>query len=442
MYKIEFEKYVLAAERSSRLQETGKVTQIVGTMIHGYTPAASLGAMCSISVNDWVAPIKAEVVGFKDRQIFAMPLSDPTGVGMGSRITVLNYEVSVSLGPDLLGRIVDASGALIDGKGPISSTEERSIYAQAPDPLKRKGVKEPLDLGVRAINALSPLGLGQRIGVFSGSGVGKSVLMGMMAKNSNADVNIIALIGERGREVNEFIQEQLGEEGLKKSVIVVVTSDQSPLLRRRGAFTATTIAEYFRDQGKRVLLMMDSVTRFAMAQREIGLAAGEPPTTKGYPPSVFSHLPKLLERAGNGPEGNPGGITALYTVLVEGDDMDDPIADSVRAILDGHIVLSRDLAAKNHYPAIDVLQSVSRTMLQVATPEHVALAQKMRAWLALYRKNEDLITVGAYVKGSNAQLDEAIGKVDAIDQFLRQAHNEKTTLDQTVSSMRAIVRGG
>jgi flagellum-specific ATP synthase len=410
-------------------------------MIIGYTPGASLGAMCEIRTNEWAEPVLAEVVGFKDRQIFAMPLTDPTGIGMGTKLVIRSKEVLVSVGMGLIGRVVDGSGAIIDGKDPFRAEEDRSIYSSPPPALSRAPVSNSLDLGVRALNGFLTLGVGQRVGIFSGSGVGKSVLLGMLAKHSQSDVNVIALIGERGREVNEFIRDQLGEEGLKRSVIVVVTSDQSPLLRRRGAFTAITIAEYFRDKGMNVLLMMDSLTRFALAQREIGLSVGEPPTTKGYPPSVFSMLPQLLERAGNRQDGK-GGITGLYTVLVEGDDMDDPIADSTRSIVDGHIVLSRDLAARNHFPAVDILQSVSRTMVHTTSPEHQQLAAKIREWVAVYRKNEDLITVGAYVKGANLILDEAVGKIEAIDALLRQPQNEKATMEQTLEAMRHIVRGG
>jgi flagellum-specific ATP synthase len=337
----------------------------------------------------------------------------------------------------LLGRVVDGLGNPIDGKGPIQIDDEYPIYASPVNPLLRKRIQQPLDLGVRAINGLLTVGCGQRMGIFSGSGVGKSVLLGMIARQTAAEVNVIALIGERGREVNEFIHKDLGAEGLKKSVVVVATSDHLPLVRLRGGFIATAIAEYFRDQGKHVNLMMDSVTRLAMAQREIGLSLGEPPTTKGYTPSVFSLLPKLLERAGT--SSHRGTITGLYTVLVEGDDMNEPIADAVRSILDGHIVLTRDLADRNHYPAIDVLRSISRVMEEIADPEHKHHAARVKEALATYRKAEDLINIGAYSVGSNPKIDEAIHMIDPINHFLRQGIAEGTTLQASVNSLRSMM---
>ncbi|HKJ65339.1 MAG TPA: FliI/YscN family ATPase, partial [Desulfopila sp.] len=336
---------------------------------------------------------------------------------------------AIKVGDNLLGRVIDAMETPHDGLPLPLLTEEMSLYANPPGPMQRKNIAEPLDLGIRAINGLLTCGMGQRMGIMAGSGIGKSVLLGMMAKYARADVNVIALIGERGREVREFIERDLGKEGLARSVIVVVTSDQSPLLRMRGAFVATTIAEYFCRQGKNVLLMMDSVTRFAMAMREIGLAVGEPPTTKGYTPSVFATLPRLLERAGRFQD--QGSITGLYTVLVDGDDMTEPVADSVRSILDGHIVLSREIAARNHYPAIDILNSASRVMRDIVTPRHLELAGKARTILSAYNDAEDLINIGAYAHGSNPQIDFAINKIDDINTFLQQRFDESTSLKQT-----------
>ena len=339
----------------------------------------------------------------------------------------------IPVGPGLLGRVIDGLGNPIDNKGPIFVESEYPIYSAPINPLSRKRISQPLDLGIRALNGLLTVGCGQRIGIFSGSGVGKSVLLGMIARKTRADVNVIALIGERGRELNEFIEKELGEEGLKRSVIVVATSDHLPLIRMRGAFIATAIAEFFRDQGKHVNLMMDSVTRFAMAQREIGLALGEPPTTKGYTPSVFTLLPKLCERAGT--SANRGTITGLYTVLVEGDDTNEPIADALRAILDGHINLTRDLAAQNHYPAIDVLQSISRVMDDIVDSEHRQYANKLKETLAIYRKAEDLINIGAYVAGSNPKIDYAIEMVEKINSYLKQDIDETTDFNASISQL-------
>ncbi len=344
----------------------------------------------------------------------------------------------------LVGRVLDGRGIPIDGKGPLTSSsgrlEERGLYQKPSHPLERQKVEDPLDLGIRAINGLLTCGKGQRLGIMAGSGVGKSVLLGMMARHTQADINVIALIGERGREVREFIENDLGPEGLKKSVIIVSTSDKSPLLRMRGAFLAATVAEYFRDQGKDVLLLMDSVTRFCMAQREIGLSLGEPPASRGYTPSVFSTIPKLLERAGMGPV--QGSITGLFSVLVEGDEQDDPIADAVRSVLDGHIVLSRAIAQKNHFPAIDILQSTSRVMRAVATEDQLRWAGQIREWLATYRQAEDLINIGAYVKGSNPKVDQAVAVMDRIQDFLKQGIDDKATLEDSLASMHAIVRYG
>jgi flagellum-specific ATP synthase len=363
-----------------------------------------------------------------------MPLGDLQGIGPGSRITGLKRKATVALGEGMLGRVVDGLGNPIDGKGPLCVEKGGSLHADPINPLKRGRITEPLDVGIKAINSLLTCGKGQRMGIFSGSGVGKSVLLGMIARNTTADVNVIALIGERGREVREFIEKDLGEEGLQRSVVVVATSEQSPLLRMKGALVATTIAEYFRDKGNDVLFMMDSITRFAMAQREVGLAANEPPTTKGYTPSVFAMIPRLVERVGNHCE--KGSITGLYTVLVDSDDLNEPVSDAVRSVLDGHIVLSRDLANHNHYPAIDPLGSVSRSMIDITSPEHLDFARRLLSVMETYRKAEDLINIGAYVSGSNPKIDYAISMIDKVNQFLQQPIEEKIEFGETLKRMK------
>ncbi|MBM9602972.1 FliI/YscN family ATPase [Desulfopila inferna] len=416
-------------ENLQTIKVYGKVTRIVGLVIEGHCPNSTIGSLCRISTLDKDSGIYAEVVGFRDSRALLMPLGTVRGLGPGSTIRVIRDAATIKVGDNLLGRVIDAMEEPQDGLPvPLLSTE-MSLYADPPGPMERKNITDPLDLGIRAINGLLTCGMGQRMGIMAGSGIGKSVLLGMMSKYARADVNVIALIGERGREVREFIERDLGKEGLARSVIVVVTSDQSPLLRMRGAFVATTIAEFFCRKGKNVLLMMDSVTRFAMAMREIGLAVGEPPTTKGYTPSVFATLPRLLERAGR--FRDQGSITGLYTVLVEGDDMTEPVADSVRSILDGHIVLSRDIAARNHYPAIDVLNSASRVMRDIVTARHLELSGKARSILATYAEAEDLINIGAYTGGSNSQIDLAISKIEAVNSFLQQSFDESTSLETT-----------
>jgi len=415
----------------------GKVTRIVGLVIEGYCPHASIGSLCELTPIDKGEKIYAELVGFKDNIALLMPLGELRGLGPGSLIRVVRTSATINVGTNLLGRVIDAMEIPQDGLSSPILPEEKELYSLPPGPMERQNITESLDLGVRAINGLITCGTGQRMGIMAGSGIGKSVLLGMMAKYAKADINVIALIGERGREVREFIERDLGKEGLARSVIIVVTSDQSPLLRMRGAFVATAIAEYFCNAGKNVLLMMDSVTRFAMAMREIGLAVGEPPTTKGYTPSVFATLPKLLERAGN--FKNKGSITALYTVLVDGDDMTEPVADSVRSIIDGHIVLSRALAAKNHFPAIDVLNSASRVMRDITGERHQELAAKTRDVLASYAEAEDLINIGAYVKGSNPKIDYALSKIDAITEFLRQNYNETSSLKNSLELLGAVL---
>jgi flagellum-specific ATP synthase len=415
----------------------GKVTRIVGLVIEGHCPNSSIGSLCELTPINGGKKIHAEIVGFKDSKALLMPLGELRGLGPGSRIRVIRNSATIGVGSSLLGRVIDAMEIPQDGLPKPIITEEKEIYSLPPGPMERQNITETLDLGIRAINGLITCGMGQRMGIMAGSGIGKSVLLGMMAKYAKADVNVIALIGERGREVREFIERDLGPEGLARSVIIVVTSDQSPLLRMRGAFVATAIAEYFCNQGKNVLLMMDSVTRFAMAMREIGLAIGEPPTTKGYTPSVFATLPKLLERAGR--FRGKGSITGLYTVLVDGDDLTEPVSDSVRSILDGHIVLSRSLAAKNHFPAIDILNSSSRVMRDITSPRHQELSGKTRSVLASYGEAEDLINIGAYMNGSNPKIDYAVSKIDAITDYLQQGYNETSTFKESIEQLGVVL---
>jgi flagellum-specific ATP synthase len=414
----------------------GKVNKAVGLIIEGSGVWAPVGARASIRSKDGHEPIHAEVVGFHDSKLFLMPLEGIQGVGPGSLIHLESTQDKVPVGEELLGRVLDGLGHPIDGKEPIRQVRSCSLYQSPMNPLTRKRIDRPLDLGVRALNGLLTCGQGQRVGIFAGSGVGKSTLLAMVARNTEADVSVIALIGERGREVNEFIQGTLGEEGLKKSVVVVATSDQPPLLRKRGAFMAMAIADHFREEGKRVLFIMDSITRFAMAQREIGLAVGEPPTSKGYPPSVFAMLPTFLERAGN--VSHEGSITGVYTILVEGDDLADPVADTVRSILDGHVVLSRELATQGQYPPIEVLESVSRVMSSVIAPEHTAAAQQVKSLMAAYRRASDLITIGAYKEGSDPEVDKAIRLKPRIDAFLRQQIHESISFTESVNMLQSL----
>ncbi len=415
----------------------GKVTSIVGLVVEGHGPGSSIGSLCEISPQGGDPPVLAEVVGFKEDRILLMPMGELRGIGPGSTILASSESSMASVGEGLLGRVLDGLGMPIDDKGPIKEEARYPLYAEPIAPLERSLIREPMDIGIRAVNAMLTCGKGQRIGIFSGSGVGKSIFLGMIARNTAADVNVIGLIGERGREVGEFIKEALGEEGLRRSVVVAVTSDQPPLIRMRGAHLATTIAEYFRDKGKDVILMMDSITRFAMAQREVGLAIGEPPTTKGYTPSVFALLPRLLERAGSLNSG--GSITGLYTVLVESDDMTEPVADAVRAILDGHITLTRELANQNHYPAIDCLDSVSRVMMNVISPEHLNAARDLLEIYGEYKRSEDLILLGAYVSGSNPKVDRALGMIDGIRSFLKQGIEERIDFNTSVRELIELV---
>jgi flagellum-specific ATP synthase len=437
---LDLGRYDDAVSRIRATEDSGKVTQVVGPTMLGFLPGASVGSACRVYPNGPQDSFLAEVVGFRDRSVILMPLGEMKGVGLGSRVVLEQTSAVIRAGNALLGRIIDGVGDPIDGLGPIDAFDERSIYASAVGPLDREPIREISDLGVRAINSLITVGRGQRVGIMSGSGVGKSVLMGMMARSSNADVNVIAMIGERGREVKEFVEDVLGPEGMKRSVVVCSTSDKSPLLRMRGAYVATTIAEYFASQGKHVLMMMDSVTRFAMAAREIGLAAGEPPASKGYTPSVFAALPKLLERAGAFAAG--GSITGLYTVLVEGDDMNDVIGDAVRSIVDGHFVLDRKLAAKGHFPAIDVLPSTSRVMRQIVPREFMDLSRRMREMIAVYREAEDLVNIGAYRAGANPKIDEALRLYPEIEQFLRQDVEDATSIEDCARRMVQIMGRG
>lgn len=413
----------------------GRVTKIVGLVVEADGPLLSIGSRCLLE-NVKGEKISAEIIGFRDNRVVLMPYGESAGIAPDSPVESESCGNDIKIGDGLLGRILDGLGQPIDGKGSIDNCMPLSVNANPPNPLERQVIKTPIFTGIKAIDGLITSGSGQRVGIFAGSGVGKSVLLGMIARNTNASVNVIALIGERGREVREFIERDLGEEGLKRSVVIVATSDQSALIRKQGAFVATRIAEYFRDTGREVMFMMDSVTRFAMAQREIGLTVGEPPTSKGYTPSVFGLLPKLLERAGTC--CGAGSITGLYTVLVEGDDMNDPIADTVRSIIDGHIVLDRRIAAKNHFPAIDVMVSASRLMSEVTSKEHLVMAGKLRELIATYKEAEDLINIGAYSRGSNPKIDEAIAKNSAINSFLRQSKEEKFSFDDTCALMKGI----
>ncbi len=414
----------------------GRVVRTVGVLIESRGPHARIGDVCELQAGPDMPALPVEVVGFRDGHLLAVPLGATAGIRPGARIVGRGRSATVGVGDGLLGRVLDGLGRPIDGRGPLRTTAQGDLHPPPLNPLERTPIDKPLGTGVRAIDALLACGRGQRLGLFGGSGVGKSTLLGMMARATEADVSVIALVGERGREVRGFIEHDLGAEGLRRSVVVVSTSDNPALLRMRAAYTATAIAEHFRATGRHVLLMMDSITRFAMAQREIGLAVGEPPTAKGYPPSVFALLPNLLERAGN-VEGH-GSITGLYTVLVEGDDQTEPIADAVRAILDGHIVLSRQLAAKNHYPPIDILPSVSRTMPAVTSVEHRLRAAQVRDWLALIRDNEDLVSVGAYVPGSNPRVDAAFARREAIDAFLKQPVDDLSSAAQAMADLDAL----
>ena len=429
---INLKRYKEIIVSTNTLRPLGKVIQIIGLIIEADGPKGSIGDLCYISNEDESLTVSAEIVGFKEDRILLMPLGSMDGLRPGANVVNTGSSMKIQVGPQLLGRVLDGLGRPIDTLGAINSQSLYSTQAEVINPLKRSLIREPLSLGIRSVDGFITIGKGQRVGIFAGSGVGKSTTLAMIAKNTEADINVIALIGERGREVREFIESTMGAEGMKRSVVIVATSDQPSLVKIKAAFVAMAVAEYFRDQGKDVLFMLDSVTRIAMAQREVGLAVGEPPATRGYTPSVFALMPKLLERAGSNDKGT---ITGLYTVLVEGDDFNEPISDTARSILDGHIMLSRELAHKNHYPAVDVLQSVSRVMGDVVTKEHKTAAGKIRTLLAAYRKNEDLINIGAYVKGSDVVTDKAIALMDSINFFLQQGVDEPMPYDDTIDAL-------
>ncbi|MBI5559362.1 MAG: flagellar protein export ATPase FliI [Deltaproteobacteria bacterium] len=416
----------------------GRVNQVIGMVIESRGPGIPVGSICEVDVFKGQSRIPAEVVGFRQGSVLLMPLGEMRGVEPGSVIRLVGGQARVKVAKSLLGRVIDGLGNPMDGKGPLEEGADYPLYAAPLNPMKRVRIKEVVDVGVRAINGLLTLGKGQRIGILAGSGVGKSTLLGMIAKHTAADISVIALIGERGRELKDFIERDLGPEGLARSVVVVATSDQPPLVRMRGAYLAMAISEFFRDCGRDVIMMMDSVTRFAMSSREVGLAIGEPPTSRGYTPSVFAQLPKLLERSGTC-EGK-GSITGIYTVLVEGDDMNEPIADAVRSIVDGHIILSRELASRGHYPSIEVMGSVSRCMTDVVSKEHIKASHKFLETMATYRRSEDLINIGAYASGTNPKIDRAIAMNDRLNNFLRQEVEEKFTFEQSRQQLLALLR--
>ncbi len=434
MAVFNIQKYDTLKEKTY-FKKLGKVVKIVGLTIESVGPDANLNDLCVLTSGDKDEhSVMAEVVGFRDNRVLLMPFDNVEGIGIGCVVENLAQPLMVSVGNELLGKTLDGLGRDLHGEQIVTGVQY-PVEAMPPDPMEREIIKDVLSLGVKAVDGLITVGKGQRIGIFAGSGVGKSTLLGMFARNTKADINVIALIGERGREVREFIERDLGEEGMRRSVVVVATSDKPALIRNKAAKTATAIAEYFRAQGKDVLLMMDSLTRFSMAQREIGLASGEPPVTRGYPPSVYSEMPKLLERAGTAEKGS---ITGLYTVLVDGDDFNEPITDTARSILDGHIVLSRKLAHQNHYPAIDVLQSISRCMSQIADKEHKRTAGQLRNTLSTYNEAEDLINIGAYKSGSNKHIDYAVSKIDSVNEFLCQDVDEKIGFEDVLTQLEAI----
>ncbi len=436
---IDLGPYLQAVRHTKSIRACGVVNQVIGMVMEGKGPGVPVGGLCRVEVRQG-PPLLAEVVGFRKNKVLLMPLGEMRGVEPGSKIWVHGQEAGVAVGRKLLGRVLNGLGEPIDGKGPFPMEGRYPLYAEPMNPMDRPRIDTPVDVGVRAINACLTLGKGQRIGIMAGSGVGKSTLLGMIARHTAADVSVIALIGERGRELREFIETNLGPQGLARSVVVVATSDQPPLIRLRGAYMATAIAEYFRDMGKDVILMMDSVTRFAMAYREVGLAAGEPPTSRGYTPSVFAQLPRLLERAGR--KANAGSITGIYTVLVEGDDMNEPIADTVRSIVDGHIVLSRDLAHQGHHPAIDILSSVSRVARDIAAPGQIQAYRQLIKVLATYSRAEDLINLGAYSKGTNPDIDFAIEMIGKVRAFLVQGIDEAASYESSIEDLIGLFQGG
>ncbi|ADI01735.1 flagellar protein export ATPase FliI [Syntrophothermus lipocalidus] len=436
---LDLDKYLKVLDKVNPLVFKGRISQVVGLTIESDGPRARMGELCLVrSPGRSDKPLRCEVVGFKGNKTLLMPLGELDGIGPGSEIVATGQTFKVRVGRSLVGRVLNGLGEPIDGGGPVETETTYPVMNHPPDPLKRRRITEVLPVGVRAIDALVTVGKGQRMGILAGSGVGKSTLLGMIARNTEADVSVIALIGERGREVRDFLERDLGEEGLKRSVVVVATSDQPALIRLRGAFVATSIAEFFRDQGLDVLLLMDSLTRFALAQREIGLAIGEPPATRGFTPSVFALLPKLLERAG---ASDKGTITGLYAVLVEGDDMNEPITDAVRGIVDGHIALTRELASLNHFPAIDVLGSISRVMPEIVSSSHLESAGRFRSLLAVYREAKDLVDIGAYRRGANPRIDEALELIDGCNAFLQQGVWEKASFNDTVLELEQVVTG-
>ena len=438
MENNKYDKYLTVTEHSF-IKKLGRVVKMVGLTIESLGPDANLNDLCVIrSAENKDQVVFSEVVGFRDRKVLLMPYGSMDGIGPGAIVENTGSAFKLDVGEHMLGQVLDGLGMTLEESDNFTYDAAKGTYsveAAPPDPMERKIIDEPLPLGVRAVDGLLTVGKGQRIGIFAGSGVGKSTLLGMFARNTRADINVIALIGERGREVREFVERDLGEEGMRRSVLVVATSDKPALIRKKAAMTATAIAEYFRDKGLDVLLMMDSLTRFSMAQREIGLASGEPPVSRGYPPSVYSEMPRLLERAGNAAEGS---ITGLYTVLVDGDDFNEPITDTARSILDGHIMLTRKLAQKNHYPAIDVLQSISRVMSQIVDRDHKRIAGKLKNVLATYQEAEDLINIGAYKSGSNKNIDYAVEKIDAVNEFLCQDVDEKVDFEVTIQKLEEI----
>ena len=435
---MNFQKYLSVIDESKDYTRMGRIINITGIISEATGPGIGVGSFCRI-VNSHGKEIEAEVIGFREKKIVIMPYGELTGVSPGNLVIESEYKPTVKVGEKLLGRVLDGMGNPIDKKGPLNCRIEYPLYGDYVNPLQREIIKEVLDVGVRSINTLLTLGKGQRIGIMAGSGVGKSVLMGMIARHTKADINVIALIGERGREVREFIENVLGDEGMARSIVVVATSDMPALIRIRGAHLASAIAQYFMEQGKDVILMMDSITRFAMALREIGLAAGEPPTAKGYTPSVFAQLPKLIERAGNF-EGR-GSITALYNVLVEGDDLNDPVGDTVRSVVDGHIVLSRDIANRGLFPAIDVLSSISRVMNDIIDNEHKRYVRRILRIISIYKSVEDLINVGAYVDGTDHEIDMAKKMIKSINEFIRQDINERATFEESLLQLKSLFDG-
>ena len=432
-----FRELIPSVRNAETLSRTGKIENIVGMSIEASGGRAAIGDICRIYSNESGGQVPAEVVGFKNDHILLMPYANMSGISAGNFVRNTGKRLTLPVGPFLRGRVINALGPPIDGKEPFQRGDSFSIDSGYINPMNRPPIRERMEFGIKAIDSLITIGKGQRIGIFAGSGVGKSTLMGMIAKNVKADINVIALVGERGREVLEFMQKDLGEEGMRRSVLVVATSDQPAMLRMKCPSVATSIAEYFRDQGYDVLLMMDSLTRFAMAQREIGLAIGEPPVARGYTPSMYAEMPKLLERSGNFERGS---ITGVYTVLVEGDDTNEPIADTVRGILDGHIVLSRQLANSNHFPAIDVGASISRLRVEIVPPEHRQLAGQLRDVMGVYEKNADLVSIGAYKAGTNPKLDHALQKMDAINKFLCQGIDESFSYEESLKELRRIMQ--